>query len=58
MHCVSICVLLLDNEKRFLRDTGGEKSKQLEKENGEGGPMDGEKATESCLNVINEITAG
>lgn len=37
MHCVSICVLLLDNEKRFLRDTGRKKSKQLERENGEGG---------------------
>lgn len=37
IFCMSICVLLLDNEKRFLRDTGREKSKQLERENGEGG---------------------
>lgn len=37
MHCMSICLLFLDNEKRFLRDTGSEKSKQLEEENGEGG---------------------
>lgn len=56
---MSICVLRLDNEKRFLRDSGREKSKQLEKENGEGGEKgEGEQATESCLNVINEITAG
>lgn len=36
MRCMSVCLLLLDNEKRLLRDTGREKSKQLEGENGEG----------------------
>lgn len=49
-------------KKHLLRDTGREKSKQLEGENGEGeterGEREREKATESCLNVINEITAG
>lgn len=29
---MNICVLLLDNEKRSLRDAGREKSKQLERE--------------------------
>ena len=58
MHCMSICLLLLDNEKRFLRDTGGEKSMQLEGREWRGRAREGEKATESCLNVINEITAG
>lgn len=33
---MNISLLLLDNEKRFLRDTGREKSKQLEEENGVG----------------------
>lgn len=55
---MSICLLLFDNEKRFLGDTGKEKSKQLEEENGEGERQKERKATESCLNVINEITAG
>lgn len=36
MRCTSVCLLLLDNEKRLLRDAGREKSKQLEGENGEG----------------------
>lgn len=34
---MSVCVLLLDNEKRSLRDTGREKSKQLERGNGGAG---------------------
>lgn len=37
MNILYVCVFLLDNEKRFLRDTGREKSKPLESENGEGG---------------------
>lgn len=36
MHCMSICLLLLDNEKHFLRNTGREKSRQLEEVKGEG----------------------
>lgn len=36
MHSISICLLLLDNEKHFLWDTGREKSKQLEEVKGEG----------------------
>lgn len=52
---MSISLLLLDNEKRFLGDTGREKSKQLVEEKGVG---DGSEAGESCLNAINEITAG
>lgn len=36
MHYVSICLLLLDNEKRLLWDSGREESKQLEEENGKG----------------------
>lgn len=49
MQCMSICVLLLDNEKRFLRDTGREKSKQLEKENGEGGEKERESEPQRAV---------
>lgn len=54
---MSICLLLLDNEKHFLRDTDREKSKQLEEVKGAGDAQK-QTATESCLNVINEITVG
>lgn len=49
MQCMSICVLLLDKEKRFLRDTGREKSKQLEKENGEGGEKERESEQQRAV---------
>lgn len=56
---MNICVLFLDNEKRSLRDTGREKSKQLEREREKArGAQQAAKATRSCLDVINEITAG
>lgn len=57
---MNICVLFLDNEKRSLRDTGREKSKQLERERERmaRGAQQAAKATRSCLDVINEITAG
>lgn len=55
---MNICVLFLDNEKRSLRDAGREKSEQLERE-WRGEPFcRAAEATESCVNVINEITAG
>lgn len=54
---MSICLLLLDNEKHFLRNTGREKSRQLEEVKGEGDTWK-ERKQQSCLNVINEITAG
>lgn len=48
MRCTSVCLLLLDNEKRLLRDAGREKSKQLEGENGEGeAGREGERERES-----------
>lgn len=45
---MNICVLFLDNEKRSLRDTGREKSKQLEREreNGKGSPASSQSNTE------------
>lgn len=55
---MNICVLFLDNEKRSLRDTGREKSKQLERERERESKQQAAKATRSCLDVINEITAG
>lgn len=41
-----------------LRDAGREESKQLERERTARGAGRAAEATESCVNVINEITAG
>lgn len=45
---MNICVLFLDNEKRSLRDAGREKSKQLERENGEGSRPSSRSNGELC----------
>lgn len=60
MHRISICLLLLDNEKKEKLPSRNwqRKEQAIRGSGGRGRHTGGETATESCLNVINEITAG